>query len=112
MQKELNKFKNTWNLRFVRQSASAPAGKPDLLFEVPSVIGYRKQGAAVQESDIKIAPGILGINHHPVCKNKEMHQLLISYVHMYNLKPARDAESRINMYVKLLHYLELDNFFA
>ena len=110
MQKELNKFTNTWNLRFVRQSASAPAGKLDLLFEVPSVIGYRKQGVAFQESDMKIAPGILGINHHPVYKNKEMHQLLISYVHIHNLKPARDTESGINMYGKLPHYLELDNF--
>ena len=104
------KATSNWNLRFLRQSASAPAGKPDLLFEVPSVIGYCKQGVAVQESDIYIATAILGINHHPVYKNKEMHQLLICYVHIHNLKPARDAESGINMYVKLLRHLELDNF--
>ena len=66
IQKELNKFTKTWNLRFVRQSASAPAGKPDLLSEVPFVIGYHKHGVAVQESDIDIATDILGINHHPV----------------------------------------------
>ena len=66
IQKELNKFTKIWNFRFVRQSASALAGKPDLLFEVPFVIGYRKQGVAVQESDIGIATDILGINHHPV----------------------------------------------
>ena len=41
-------------LAFSQQSASAPAGKPDLLFEVPSVIGYREQGVAVKESDIDI----------------------------------------------------------
>ena len=66
IQKELNKFTKTWNLRFVRQSASALAGKPDLLFEVPFVIGYRKQGVEIQESYIGIATNILGINHHPV----------------------------------------------
>ena len=97
-------------LAFSQQSASAPAGKPDLLFEVPSVIGYRKQGVAIQESDTDIATAILGIIHHPVYKNKEMHQLLICYVHIHNLKPARDGESGINIYVKLLHYLELDHF--
>ena len=58
-------YKNL-DLRFVRQSASAPAGKPDLLFEVPFVIGYRKQGVAVQEYDIGIAIDILGISHHTV----------------------------------------------
>ena len=82
IQKELNKFTKTWNLRFIRQSASAPAGKHDLLFEVPSVIGCRKQGVAVQEPDIGIATDILGINHHPVYKNKEMHQFC-NGVHMF-----------------------------
>ena len=70
IQKELDEFTKIWNLSFVRQSASAPAGKPDLLFEVLSTIGYRKQSVAV-------ATNILGINDHPVYKNKEMHQLLI-----------------------------------
>ena len=74
IQKELSEFTKAWNLRFVRQSASAHTGKSDLLFEVPSVIGYRKQGVAVQESDIGIATDILGINHYPMYKNKEMNQ--------------------------------------
>ena len=74
IQKELNEFTKTWNLRFVRQSLIVPAGKFDLLFEVPSFIGYPKQGVAVQESDIAIATDILGINHYPVYKNKEMNQ--------------------------------------
>ena len=99
-------------MRFLRQSASALAGKPDLLFEIPSVIVYRKQGVAVEESDIDIATAILGINHHPMYKTKEVHQLLICYAHIHNLKPARDAASGINMFIKLLHYLELDNFFV
>ena len=68
--KGTGRFTKIWNLSFVRQSASAPAGKPDLLFEVLSTIGYRKQSVAV-------ATNILGINDHPVYKNKEMHQLLI-----------------------------------
>ena len=80
IQKELDKFTKTWNLRFIRQSASAPAGKPDLLFEVPSVIGCRKQGVAVQESDIGIGTDILGINHHPVYKNKEMHRFVTACI--------------------------------
>ena len=74
IQKELSEFTKSWNLRFVRQSLIVPAGKFDLLFEVPSLIGYPKKGAAVQESDIGIATDIMGINHYPVYKNKEMNQ--------------------------------------
>ena len=66
MQKELNKFTKTWNLRFARQSVSGPAEKPDLLFEVPFFMGHHKQGVAVQESDIGIATDILKTNYHPV----------------------------------------------
>ena len=51
-----------------------PAGKLDLFFEVPSFIGYPKHSVAVQESDIGIATDLLGINHYPVYKNKEMNQ--------------------------------------
>ena len=74
IQKELSEFTKNWNLRFVRQSLIVPAGKFDLLFEVPSLIGYPKQGVAVQESDIDIATDIMGINHYPVYNNKEMKQ--------------------------------------
>ena len=70
IEKELKEFTRKWKSSFERHSSGAPAGKPDLLFEVLSTIGYRKQSVAV-------ATNILGINDHPVYKNKEMHQLLI-----------------------------------
>lgn len=54
-QAELNKFMKTWNMRTVCQSASAPGGRPDLLFQVPSMMGYQKQGIEVQEQDLDIA---------------------------------------------------------
>ena len=74
IQKELNEFTKTWNLRFKWQSASFPARKSDLFFEIPSVTGHRKKGVAVQKSDIGIATDILGINQYPVYKNKEIDQ--------------------------------------
>ena len=95
-------------MRSVRQSASAPGGKPDLLFQVPSTIGYQQRGIKVQDRDIDM--NTLGFNHHPVYRNKEMHELLICYVHIHKVKLARDAEAGIDMYVKLIRYLELDNF--
>ena len=97
-------------MRSARQSASAPGGKPDLLFQVPSTIGCQQRGIKMQDRDIDIAMNTLGFNHHPVYRNKEMHELLICYVHMLKLKLARDAEAGIDMYVKLIRYLELDNF--
>ena len=92
IEKELKEFTRKWKSSFERHSSGAPAGKPDLLFEVLSTIGYCKQGVAV-------ATDILGINQHPGYESKEMHQLLICYVQIQSLKPARHAESGINMYV-------------
>ena len=53
LQVELNLFLKTWNTRQVRQSAAAPGGKPDMLFHVPSSIGYTCQGIEVDSNIYK-----------------------------------------------------------
>ena len=49
IQRKLNEFSRTWNSRHVRQSASAPGGKPDILFAMPDRIGFTNQGSFFDE---------------------------------------------------------------
>ena len=110
IQAELNDFSRTWNTRFVRKSANAPGGKPDILFQVPSTVGFQKRGLEVNQLDLNVATRVLGIDRHPVYGNKDMYELLICYVHIHSLPLPKDAEGGIDLYVKLLRILEQDDF--
>ena len=47
IQAELNEVVQTWNLRCVRQSATAPGGKPNVLFHVSETVGFEIKGISV-----------------------------------------------------------------
>ena len=76
IQREFNEFSRTWNSRHVRQSASAPGGKPDILFSIPESVGFCKQGVEVERTDIAIAEHTIGIDTWPIWKNKDLYELL------------------------------------
>ena len=80
IQAELNDFVTVWNSRFIRQSAQAPGGVPNMLFNFPESTGFEKQGIAVNETDIKIGENLLAIDHCPVFKYGDSHELFICYV--------------------------------
>ncbi len=111
IQKELNEFSRTWNLHNVRQSSSAPGGKPDILFTVPSIAGCVNCGIPVNDADLDVVSGVLGIDRYPVYKDQDMHELLICYVQVNNLQIAQDADGAIDLYIQLLQFLEQDGFF-
>ena len=69
----------TWNARNVKQSPSAPGGKPEILFNLPETIGSSKQGSHIDADTIRIAEETIGIDHHPVWTNKDLHELLKCY---------------------------------
>ena len=110
IQKELNEFARTWNTRYVRQSAAAPGGKPDVLFSVPDTVGFQNQGKLVSDEEIEIAERIIGIHHQPVTKDENLHELLLCYVHIHNLCMASDADEALDLYVDLLTFLQADGF--
>ena len=89
-------------MRQVRQSSSSPGGKPDILYHLPETVRYSKMGLTVSEEYLTIAEDIVGLDHHPLHRNKTVHKLLICYVHIHDIKIARDAESGLEMYVELL----------
>ena len=67
-------------------------------------------GLTVSEEDLTIAENIVGLDHHPLHGNKNLHELLICYIHIHDIEIARDAESRLEMYVELLRNSNSDGF--
>lgn len=92
------------------QSSSTPGGHPDLLFYIPSSIGYSNQGLPVDCFQISMLENIIGISHHPVFKDKDLHDLLICYMHIHHLQVPMDAEKSLKTYVRLLRYVSNDKF--
>ena len=100
----------TWNARNVRQSASAPGGKPEILFNLPETIGFSKQGSQVDADTIRTAEETIGIDHHPVWINKDLHELLKCYLHIHKLSMPTNADDALELYATLLGILGNDNF--
>ena len=110
LQAQLNECSRLWNSRRIRQSASAPGGIPDMLFNIPSTVGFQAQGIDVNPTDIQVAQNVLGIDHHPVCRDEDLHELLLCYIHMNGFNVPRDPDSALFLYVQLLECLENDGF--
>ena len=71
---------------------------------MPETVGYSKIGFTVSEEYLTIAEEIVGLDHHPLQRNKTVHELLICYVHIH------DIEIGLEMYVELLRHLDSDGF--
>ena len=111
IQRELNDMLSTWNRRPVRQSNVGPGGKPDILFHIPSTVGYSFQGTPVELQDIDVASDLIGIPHQPFFKNKELHDLLLSYSVLHRLPQFNNVEDSLGNYVRLLNLLQDDGIY-
>lgn len=110
IQSELNEFGRVWNSRNVRQSAAAPGGKPDILYVMPQGIGFENQGFVPSDDDITVARDVIGIDHCPVSKNKDLHDLLECYCQIGNILRPSDAFSGLDIYITLLEHLGNNGF--
>ena len=81
---QLNDFVGIWNNRKIRKSSTSPGGVPEILFNAPSTVTFEKKGYSVDDLDLRVAQGIIGIDQHPFCKNDQIHELLICYINIYN----------------------------
>ena len=102
IQREFNEFSRTWNSRHVRQSASAPGGKPDILFSTPESVGFCKQRVEVERTDIAIAEHTIDIDTCLIWKNKDLYELLRYYCEIHSLKEPTCFEDGLDCYVKIL----------
>ena len=110
IQVQLNEVVSLWNRRNIRQSSSAPGGIPDMLFAMPQTVGLSLQGHSVNSPDIAAAKDVLGIQHHPVVRDDDIHELFNCYVHINSLEIPRDPDSALSFYVEILALLDNDGF--
>ena len=110
IQAELNEFMRTWNCRNIRKSAEAPGGVPEILFNVPAIVGFPKKGTNVSERDIQIAEETLGIAQYPTYFNKDIYELIICYTRINKLTIPRDSEKSLSFYINILECFEKDGF--
>ena len=108
IQYELNGLIIMWNRRHVRQSSVGPAGKPDILFYLPTIVGFEHQGIPIEKDDISVATEIIGITQPPAHRNKDIFDLVECYVYLNNLIVGSSVESALGVYVKLIGLLHGD----
>lgn len=108
IQMELREFQNTWNLRHVRQSARAPAGKPEVLFNMPELVGFKCQSSNLEPMDMEAANDVLRIDSIPIAKDIEYHELFLCYIRIHGLHIPTDAEDALDIFVKLLNLMKAD----
>ena len=110
IQAQLNDFVRIWNMRKIRKSSTSPGGVPEILFNALSTVRFDKKGYSVDDIDLRVTQDIIGIDQHPLCKNDQIHELLICYVNIYKLEVRCDPEDAITFYVEILECLEQDGF--
>ena len=110
IQAQLNDFVRIWNMRKIRKSSTSPGGVPEILFNALSTVRFDKKGYYVDDIDLRVAQDIIGIDQHPLCKNDQIHELLICYINIYKLEVRCDPEDAITFYVEILECLEQDGF--
>ena len=110
IQAQLNDFVRIWNMRKIRKSSTSPGGVPEILFNALSTVRFDKKGYSVDDIDLRVAQDIIGIDQHPLCKNDQIHELLICYINIYKLEVRCDPEDAITFYVEILECLEQDGF--
>ena len=59
-----------WKRRHVQQSSVGQAGKPDILFYLPTTIGFEHQGIPVDKDGISVATEIIGTPNHQLIETK------------------------------------------
>ena len=110
IQAQLNDFVRIWNMWKIRKSSTSPGGVPEILFNALSTVRFDKKGYSVDDIDLRVAQDIIGIDQHPLCKNDQIHELLICYINIYKLEVRCDPEDAITFYVEILECLEQDGF--
>ena len=79
-----------------------------MLFNVPAIVGFPKNGINVSERDIQIADETLGVAQYPTYFDKDIHELTICYTRINKLTIPRDPEEGLSFYINTLDCSEKD----
>ena len=70
-----------WNCCNIHKSSESLGHVPGILFNVPTVAGFPKNGVNVTERDITIAEEIIGIDLYVTCiDTHDIHGLIIELI--------------------------------
>ena len=88
--------------------AEASRGVPNILLNVPAIVGFPKYGTNITERDIQFAEETAGITQYSTFFDKEIYELPISYTKINKLTIPRDPDEGLSFYINILKYLEKD----
>ena len=100
----------TWNSRDVKQSAAAPGGVPDVLFDKPAPVDFQNQGTIGKIHDVNVAEDVVEVILLPFFQNKDLYELFERNVHIHSIILPEDPESRIQFCAEVLIFLQNDGF--
>ena len=107
IQNEVNEFELRWNRRTV-SSHQVHLEETQIYFFTVHVLNFK--GIKIGQEDTSIVKEVFGLDHSPVAKNDEMHDLLKCCFQIHNLRMPTDWESALNLYVDLSKLLKKDDF--
>ena len=81
-----------------------------MLFNVPAIDGFPKQGINVSERDIQIPKKHSVLLSIPTYFDKDIHELTICYRRINKLTIPRDPEDGLSFYNNILECSEKDGF--
>ena len=111
LQYELNEFLEIWNTRYVRKSAEAPGGRPDILFNFPQTEGYDRKGVPISELDLMVMSHALSIDQTPTTRDPEIQEMLSLHCDLNNLDyPPRSADDGRQLFDDLVRTLAAEGF--
>ena len=96
IQADLNEFMRTWNCQNIRKSAEAPGGVPELLFNLPAIVGFPQKCTNVIERDIQVDEETVVIAQYSILIKKYM-----SY--QYVIQKITNWEFRVTQ-TKVYHF--------
>ena len=102
IQAALNEFMRMWNCQNIRKSAEAPRGVPELLFNLPAIVGFPKKGTNVIERDMQVDEETVVIAQYSAYFDKEIYELPICYTKNNKLGIPRDPDEGFSFCINIL----------
>ena len=79
--------------------AATPGTKSHVLFHLSEAVEFKTKGISASDSDLNISDENLGIQHHSVHHNIDVHNLFNCYVFVNKIAILGSTEEALHMYI-------------
>ena len=79
--------------------AATPGTKSYVLFHLSETVEFKTKGISASDSDLNISDENLGIQHHSVHHNIDVHNLFNCYVYVNKIAILGSTEEALHMYI-------------